>query len=178
MKKRNIFAVIILTLMIMLVCSGCAAKAFVPNVKEAFFDFSITYEVYGEEHTYNGVYVCEYDGIYITVYGSTSLWKDYVEDNEEMTILIEENDEFSVYIILALNPEYFMNDPGFYGEIPKPMIYAEFSDQETGEVSLIWDEEVIYENFGSRIISYNYPEPIENDYQEKWSFGKFEPGIN
>ena len=41
MKKRKIFAVIIL-LIVVLLTAGCVVKAPVPDVKEGRFDFSVT----------------------------------------------------------------------------------------------------------------------------------------
>ena len=35
------------------------------TIKKAQFNFSVTYEIDGEEKIYSGIYVCEYDGIYL-----------------------------------------------------------------------------------------------------------------
>ena len=43
MKKLRIFAIIVLTTMIMLIATGCVVKAAVPEVTEGRFDFSVTY---------------------------------------------------------------------------------------------------------------------------------------
>ena len=82
-----------------------------------------------------------------------------------------------IYIDFGLDPKYFMSDPEHQGEEPAPIIYGQATDEETGEENFFGDEE-IYENYGVRIISYEYAEPIENSYNEKWSIGVFIPEIN
>ena len=57
MKKSKVI-ILLLVIIVVLICSGCATKMPLPEVREGRFDFSITYEVNGEEITYTGVYVC------------------------------------------------------------------------------------------------------------------------
>ena len=52
MRKQKLFIVTLLMTFMTLLFSGCTVKMSVPKVKEARFDFSITYEVQGEEKTY------------------------------------------------------------------------------------------------------------------------------
>ena len=177
MKKRKIFSIIVLIAIIALFCSGCA-KLPVPEVKEGRFDFSITYEVDGVENTYSGVYVCKYDGIYVTFIGEGRVWEGTVENlGTDIAIAVKTVGNVVIYIDFGLDPKYFMSDPEHQGEEPAPIIYGQATDEETGEENFFGDEE-IYENYGVRIISYEYAEPIENSYNEKWSIGVFIPEIN
>ena len=42
------------------------------------------------------------------------------------------------------------------------------------------DEDIlgVLKKYGVKIISYDYDEPIQNSFENKWSFGYFEPEIN
>jgi hypothetical protein len=174
------FAVIILTIMIMLITTGCAVKEAVPEVTEGRFDFSATYELNGVEKTYSGVYVCKYKGIYVTFVGSSRMWDGYIEDSDyDTTIAIQHTDDnCTIYIDFGLYPEYFMADPDYVDYKPETNLYVEYVNDETGEFFLITDEKEIFEKFGVKLISYHYADPIDNNYTSKWSYGHFEPGIN
>lgn len=178
MKKFRMFAVIILIIMIMLITSGCTVKADVPEVTEGRFDFSVTYEVDGVEKTYSGVYVCKYEGIYVTFVGSSRMWDGYIEDAESNTTIAIQHDNCIIYIDFGLCPEYFMADPDYIDYKPEVILYAEYVNDETGEFFLITDEKEIFENYGVRLISYHFAEPIDNNYKSKLTYGHFEPGIN
>ena len=66
MKKQKRLVGIALLMASSSLLSGCAVTKFpVPEVKKAQFNFSVTYEIDGEEKIYSGIYVCEYDGIYL-----------------------------------------------------------------------------------------------------------------
>ena len=63
MKKIKLSICVVLLTMFTSFLSGCAAVVLLPKVKEGRFNFSVTYEINGEEKTYSGVYVCKYDGV-------------------------------------------------------------------------------------------------------------------
>ena len=179
MNKKRIFAIIILLTMILLVCTGCAVKYPVPNVKEGRFEFTVTYEVDGEEKTYSGVYVCKFDGVYTTFLGSGRMWDAYVENGKDDTaILVKKVGEMEILIDLGYYPEYFMADPDYDGLKPEPTIFGQSIDNKTGEITYYGNDEEFYINYGVKIISYTYAEPIENNYPEKWTLSIFEPSIN
>ena len=179
MKKTKILAIIVLVTMIMLVCTSCAVKMAVPEVEEGRFDVSVTYEVNGEERSYTGVYVCKFKGVYSTLVGSGRKWDCYIENGDYATgILAETIDDIEIFIDFGFYPEYFMADPDYSGEKPEPTIYAQYLNNETGEIHFLGDVEEIYEQYGVKLISYQYAEPIENSYNEKVTIGSFEPSIN
>ena len=81
MRIKKVLTIICLSLAILMVFVGCG-KAPEPSIKEGRFNFSITYEVGGEEKTISSVFVCKFaeagmlpDGYYIT-------WDSYIEDRE------------------------------------------------------------------------------------------------
>lgn len=187
MKTKRV--VMILTLVVMIVVmavvfTGCAVVMPVPSVKEAKFDFSVTYEVDGEVKTYSGKYVCEFEGTYKTLAGEGRRWNGYVENAEEndfCTVAIDTNEDGTIYIDLDLMPEYYMSDPDweYYGnEVPEPILYIVYHSDNPDISSSDDDVDWLYERYGVRLISYDYPEPIENEYKSKLSWADFEFTIN
>ena len=130
MKKTKLLAAVILATMVTTLFSGCAVTIGVPKVKEARFDFSVTYQVNGEQKTYTSVYVCEYDGVLTTFLGSSLEWKGYVENEEEFWDMpIQTNEDGIVYLNFGFFPEYFMGDPdAIYYEAPSPSLYMIYND--------------------------------------------------
>lgn len=185
MKTKRIVQVLTLVVMVVVmavVCTGCAVTMPIPSVKEAKFDFSVTYEIDGEVKTYSGKYVCEFEGTYKTLAGEGRRWNGYVEnvgDGEYCVIPVATNEDGTIYIDLSFMPEYYMSDPDweYYGNpVPKPILYIVYhsDDQDvTGSES-----EGLFEKYGARIVSYEYPEPIENEYEKKLSWADFEFTIN
>ena len=179
MKKRKLLAAVVLTTMITSLFSGCAVKIGVPEVKEARFDFSVTYEVEGEQKTYTGVYVCEYDGVETTFLGSSLEWKGHIENKEEFWDMpIQTNEDGIVYLNFGFYPEYFMNDPNeAYYETPAPSLYMVYNDSNEDMSHVTGEEEDILQ-YGVRLISHEYAAPIENTFKEKLTFSRFVPSIN
>ena len=177
--KKFCFCLIVFTLMPMLF-SSCSAKMPVPTITEGRFDFSVTYELNGEEKTYCGVYVCKYDGAYKTLAGEGIKWEGYVENSEENGVIpVQTNDDGVVYIDLHFIPEYFMGDPdAICYDVPAPALYMLYHSDNPDEASYESDKEIIATNYGVKLISYKYADPIENTFKEKFTFARFEPTIN
>ena len=179
MKKTKKFAVIVLTTMIMFVLTGCVVKAPVPEVKEGRFDFSVTFEINGEEKTYSGVYVCKYDCSYVTFVGKGIIWDAYIENGDRYSVIkIQTIDQYEICIDMDFDPDYFMSDPDYYEGNPEPYLYAHSYDSETDSYTYITDPIELFENYGVKLISYSYADPIENSYNEEFTNGYFEPTIN
>lgn len=178
MKKQKLLAMSLAIVMSASLFSGCVVTVGVPEVKEARFDFSVTYELEGEQKTYTGVYVCEYDGVLTTLVSSSIKWKGYIENEKEIDVPIQTNEDGTVYINLGFNPEYFMGDPAAdYYEAPAPSLYMIYSNSTEDQLYITGDEEEILQ-YGVKIISYEYAEPIENSFKEKTTISSFVPSIN
>ena len=54
---------------------------------------SVTYAINGEQKTYSGVYVCEYDGVLTTFLGGGVQWEGHMESEEVPKIPILTTDE-------------------------------------------------------------------------------------
>lgn len=179
MRKIKLLAVVLLTTMLTMLFSGCAVKVGVPTIKEGRFDFSVTYEVNGEQKTYTGVYVCEYDGVETTFLGSSIEWKGCIENQEQWWDMpIQNNEDGIVYLNFGFLPEYFMGDPNaIYYDVPSPSLYMVYNDSDEDMSHVTGEEEDILQ-YGVKIISYEYADPIENTFEEKLTFSRFVPSIN
>ena len=178
MKRLKIAAIGFLLITVIGLLSGCVAKVPMPDVKEGRFDFTVTYEIDGEVKAYSGVYVCKLDGVLATLVGSSLEWEGYIENEEETDIPIKTNEDGVIYINLGFFPEYFMNDPSAACyEAPKPNLFMIYHTGTPDALDITGEEEVIAE-YGVRLISYEYASPIENTFEEKVSFSRFEPSIN
>jgi hypothetical protein len=182
MRFVKVVALAVVMVVMAVVLTGCAVVMPIPSIKEAKFDFSVTYEVDGLVKTFTGKYVCEFEGTYKTLAGEGRRWKGYVEnyeDNDFCMVAIDTNEDGTIYIDLDLMPEYYMADPDweYYGnEPPEPILYIVYHSDDpdiTGS-----ENEGLYEKYGVRILSYDYPEPIENEYKNKMSWADFEFTIN
>ena len=180
MKKIKWFICVVLVAMLTSILSGCAAVIPIPEIKEGRFDFSVTCEVNGEEKTFSGVYVCKYDGAYKTLAGEGIDWEGYVENGEENGVIpIQTNEDGIIYIDLYFVPEYFMGDPdAILFDVPAPALYMVYHDDDPDSASYETDQEILATNYGVRLISYKYADPIENAFEEKLTFVDFELTIN
>ena len=83
-----------------------------------------------------------------------------------------------VYINFGFFPEYFMDDSvADYYEAPSPNLFMVYNDS-TEDVLHITSEEEDILQYGVKLISYEYADPIENSFKEKLTFSRFEPSIN
>ena len=137
-----------------------------PEVKEGEFDVSVTYEVGGETKTLDLVYVCDYDGVKMSLEGTRyRAWNGHFEGYEDGDVIeVTKTDDGSrIVLSFLIYAEYFMGEPDFvdfYPEAKTERIYFE-----DGIEMIDYDEELITEEYGVRIISINYEEPIKNTFE-------------
>ena len=163
MKKQ--FSILALLLVIALALSGCAWTEPRPEIKNGEFDFSVTYTYAGQTQTVSGVFACEYAGMQWALDGGYDRdWTGDIKGDEiDDYILIDTVDGHEILLVLNLIPEYFMDDFNFdLYDVPAPYIRVDYTDEE-GEHS-IYDVDVIEENYGAKIVSYEYDAPIENNF--------------
>lgn len=181
MKRTKLFIITLLMVLSTMLFSGCAiAKMPVPSVKEGRFNFSFTYEINGEEKNYSGVYVCKYDGSYVSAFdmGDGVDWTAYVEGvGEEPEIAIHTNDDGVIYVGFWLYPGYFMADPNYLDYTPDANLFIVYHDDGPNGMKIRSDIDFMAE-YGIRLISYTYDEPIENSYEYKSTFGRLDLNIN
>lgn len=171
MKLKRLLCISALVLLLALLLSSCA-KVPLPKVREGKFNFSVTYEVNGEQKTISGVYICTFIRPSMDLTGIYREWSGYIEGNsdlDESDIEVLTTDDGVISLDLGLSPQYFMADP-FYdlsGALGAPeasllLRYNEDIAPDMGYFST--DPEVIAE-YGVKIISCEYDEPIENVYE-------------
>ena len=174
MERIKLFYIATLVFLLTLV-AGCI-KAPEPSIKEGRFNFSVTYEVDGEVETISSVFVCKFveagrllDGFYVK-------WDSYIEDPEieELfpeyhynCIIVEINEDGTIYLDLNLFEDYFMSEPG-YKDLRDctPKLFMEYHDDKAEEFDSYGTEDpAVIESYGVKIISYEYDAPIENVYK-------------
>lgn len=168
MKKLLVALTLVILLSVMLTSCGLTVPR--PEIKEAEFDFSITYELDGEEQTFSAVYVCEYDGVSWTVESGnyTRDWKDHVEGTYEgddySAVIGTTEDGGDIILFFGIYPQYFMNDLTADRGAPEPSIYVAYPENEYGEMKMVNDPAEVERLYGARIISSEYDAPIENTF--------------
>ena len=164
MKNKNLKP-LILILVIGLIASvavclltGICKK---PTITEHDFHYSVTYKLNGEVKTVEGVYTCKFEGanpgerIYVGEYS------DYGLVCHSGTYTVEEKGDFDLGIVTRFNDSYLMGDTRNYGykptlEDPYIMVY----DVEGAEC----EEPEIFNMFDIEILSWEYPDPLENTF--------------
>ena len=136
-----------------------------PAIAEHDFKYSVTYKLNGETKTLEGVYKCFYEGFdqggdprdryytgEYTVDGQTTLSHTYT---------IAEKDGAELYIVTLFNECYLMGDT-------KDMDYEPFLEEPYLEAvdkeGYPYDETNMPSEFTAEIVSWDYPEPIENTF--------------
>ena len=166
--KKALCTLLAAALIVML--AGCGLQVPRPEIKNGRFNFSVTYEIKGETNTFSAVYVCEFNGTNWSFDGGYSRdWDIHVEGDYEgddySAILGKVDDGGSIYLHFGLYPEYFMGDPetGDWG-LPEPSIAIVYPENELGEMTQIADPLELERDYGIRIVSYEYDNPIENTF--------------
>ena len=162
---KKIICLLIALLLFSLGLTSCGLTMPRPEVKDGQFDVSVTYEVGGETKTLDLVYVCDYDGVKMSLEGTRyRSWNGHFEGYEDGDVIeVSKNDDGSSIVFnFLIYAEYFMGEPDyvdFYPEAKTERIYFE-----DGIEMIDYDEELITEEYGVRIISINYEEPIKNTF--------------
>ena len=179
MRRQKLLGVVAVITMSTLLFTGCVAKIPEPTVEEGRFEFSVTYEIDGEEKTCSGVYVCQYEGVSVALDGKGRAWNACIENgSRDGMIEIQNNEDGKVFIDLKFNPMYFMADPNaILFETPEPELVLVYHSDDPDIISFSREVD-FYAEYGVKLVSYTYADPIENSYVEKWSIGNFDMGIN
>ncbi len=161
MKNQKLFLptiIFVAALVITMVAVLIAGIALKPKITESEFPFSITYELDGETVTISDVYKVRYepDNEYKNrVYVGEICNKE--EDNTYYTL--KRDDTGRIELWTHFYADYLMGDPeyDYFDEYSfEPIIYY----YDTQEIEY-HDEETLSKQ-GVKLISFEYPEPIEN----------------
>ena len=136
-----------------------------PTVTEGDFHYSVTYKLNGETKTLEGIYKCRLNG-----YGEGDDPRDryytgeYIVDGQATlshSYTIAQKDGAELYIVTVFNECYLMGDTkdvDYEPFLEEP--YLEAVDKE----GYPYDEGNMPSEFTAEIISWEYPEPIENTF--------------
>lgn len=164
---KKLFTIILSAIILAFFLAGCE-RVPEPRVKEGRFHFSVTYEVKGETQTISGIYVCKFIRATSSINGWWREWKGYIEGSDlEEEFALFTNEDGRMDLDLSLDPFYFMSDPFYDNDPPKPAFSIYYNDRMREETGDLWsyDEELLEERYGVKIISYEYDPPIENVYE-------------
>ena len=136
-----------------------------PTVTEPDLDFSVTYKLDGEIKTVDGVYSCRFNG---DCGPDDPIGRSYVGEytvdgvtTPSRTFTIAQKDGLELYIVVLFNDYYLMNDTS--NESYEPSLEAptlEAIDKE----GMQYDDEETLSVFDVEIVSWDYPEPVENSF--------------
>lgn len=165
---KKILSIVSFVLLLSLCLTSCGLTVPRPEIKEGRFNYSVTYELNGEIKTISGVYICEYDGISWSLDGGNNRhWKGCIEggtEDDQIQIGTTE-DGGAINVCLDFDPDYFMGeDVVEYKGVPEPYLIVVYPMTEDGALTFINDAETVAEQYGAKIISHVYDEPINNSF--------------
>lgn len=169
MKSKSLkLPIIIIAIGIIIAIVACLLQSMqkTPTVAKQDFNFSITYKLDGEAKTINGVYSSRFTGfgangvdLLCRYYEGT--YKVEGEDDGDRCFTIAEKDGYELYVVALLNDYYLMGDKeneSYDSHTEGPTLEAKDKDGNQ------YDEADLPDVFDAEIVSFKYPEPIENTF--------------
>ena len=170
MKRKFIVLILVLTLVGMLASCGFEPK---PTIKEGRFNFSVTYERWGETKTLSGVFVCNYAGRSFTLDGGgfTRSWEGHIEGIEHAeeiynsaVLICTTDDGGEIFLDFSLSAAHMMGEPYLADTVIEPRFFHEYSNEDRTSSESGADSQEIEELYGLKIVEYKYDEPIKNSF--------------
>lgn len=169
---KRIFAALVVILMMVCMLTSCEVEP-APKVKSARFNFSVTYEEWGETKTISGVFVCRYAGRSFTIEGAdfTRDWEGHIEGIEHAeeiynsaVLICKTDDGGEIFLDFDLSAAHMMGEPHLADAVIEPSFFHEYSNEDHTSAMSGADVDEIEELYGLKIIDYEYDEPIENSF--------------
>ena len=164
-RRAKIILVLYLIATLALLLLGYSVQK--PKVARQEFPFTITYSYQGKTETISDVYVGEYVRRAKYLADDSLAWHGYIQDHNRLEsdfYRIGEHDGQAFSINLNMVPEYLMGDPKYADSVCQPSGVCHSFDG-TNDITVTDPEELA--QLGLSIVSWEYPEPIENTF----SFG-------
>ena len=163
--KKMKLPIIILAIGLILAAVSCLFTGVLkePTIKEHEFDYSVTYSIDGEVKTHKGSYRCSFvghdghDDPTLRLYDGVHNIDGTVSESSWFTVAQKDGVELS--LIVNLDADYLMGDPDKFEYVSgneDPCLEATDAEGYSVEISEVFDAE---------IISWEYPEPIENSFK-------------
>ena len=157
--------IIILVVGLILAIASCFFTGIVkePTIKEHEFDYSVTYRIGSETKTYEGTFRCSFVGHDVDDDPTLRLYDGvHTKDGNEFGALwltVAQKEAVELMMAVDLDAAYLMGDPDKYEYVHgNDAPYFEAIDAEGYSVE-------VSEKFDAEIISWEYPEPIENSFR-------------
>ncbi len=164
-EKATVILVVYLVATIALVLLGYSVRK--PKVAQQEFPFTITYSYQGKTETISDVYVGEYVRKAKYLGEDSVTWYGYIQDHNRLEAdfyRIGEIDGQRFSINLNMEPGYLMGDPKYADSVCQPSGAYHGID---GANDITITDPAELGQLGLSIVSWEYPEPIENAF----SFG-------
>ena len=150
----------------------CAIEAMppypaLPENTSGEFPFELTYEINGEMITVNDSLMCKFDMYYGDFHNSKAVaWSSYLKSDESKDeVLIAETDGVKFFCSVG-SAGYYMGEYDDNYEA-SPNVYSVQEHKLGGTLTHFFQsEEELYEQYGIRIISYEFSPPIENTFSK------------
>ena len=170
MKRKNqlkawmIFGIYVIATCALLLFGYSVQK---PAVSEHEFPYTITYSLNGKTETISDVFVAEYVPAEKYIGDNSVNWFGYIKDHDRLeynyyTIAESEGPTYSIN--LNMEPGYLMGDPNYANRAAGPELVILSFD---GTNENRFDDPAEVKQMGFYLVSFEYPEPIENSF----SFG-------
>ena len=157
--------IIILVIGLILAITSCFLTGIIkePTTKAHDFDYSVTYRIDGEVKTFEGTFRCSFKGHDIHDDPTLRLYDGvHTKDGNEFGALwltVAQKEDAELLMAVGLDAAYLMGDPDKYEYVHgNTDPYFEAIDAEGYSVE-------VSEKFDAEIISWEYPEPIENTFR-------------
>lgn len=167
MKSKKLLrtaVIIIAAIVLMAVYAVISSIAEAPTITEKEFPFSVTYEINGETKTFEGVYDVKFTGHGAYVNPTQRNYEGQVisqHEGADTSCVLGEVDGGVIMIYTNFHPDYFMGD-SYYDYFDDEEFRPDLTFQEP-DGTTYEDEETLLAH-GVKLISWEYPEPIENSF--------------
>ena len=164
-EKLKLAAILLAaTILVMAVCTMIICTAKTPTITEQDFPFSITYELNGKTETLESVYTVRFRGIGDYVDTTARMYDSYYADlpDGSSSFILSDTADGIISLEPFFDAAYMMGEKNTGrvsdGPCEPRMVY---SDAE----GYSYIEEDILAEHGAKLISWEYPAPIENTYK-------------
>ena len=164
-KKLSLSSLIIISafalMLLYALLSGIAKK---PAITQMDFPFSISYELNGEIVTIQDVYTARFTGNGGYVDLAERRYEGFIQSDPESggsSYILREGEDGSISLHANFHPDYMLGDNKYDYYVSYPFEpHLSYYDPELGDFE---DEQTLLKK-GVRLISWEYPEPVENSF--------------
>lgn len=162
---------ITLFLVLTITNSGCTTAAFVdsvidgsyfdePIIKYGEFPFSLSFLVDGQLKTIEDTLICKYDGKKVDASGAKNRWNMSFSSGRDYILLKKLDNNRYIYLPVGGCKTYMDDWPDYVKVDLEQMGPALSSENETGTTYSALSTEIAESEYGIKIVTWNYTNPI------------------